>query len=248
MDHDTHTVAYEPGQTQAADISRGMEMLERRSGSQIHSFTCKCIIVNLLCTHIYSEGNFSLNLPIYNLLVNCLCLSRYLSLQRSFRGQRPSRFAQPNLSTIPSSPSTPLDLSLSLTRAEAESLSQANSPSSRSQSGTSHSKRKSSRWRFWQRSYRSVSQSRSGSSSDDILPVSPGWEGSPPPAVTETGEVVERRERRERSESREGSVGRSSGGSRSSDATLSGSVAENSEEGEGERLIEGTQQNTSVSR
>ena len=53
MDHDTHTVAYEPGQTQAADISRGMEMLERRSGSHIHSFTCKCIIVNLLCTHIH---------------------------------------------------------------------------------------------------------------------------------------------------------------------------------------------------
>ena len=30
MDHDTHTVAYEAGLTQATDISRGMEMLERR--------------------------------------------------------------------------------------------------------------------------------------------------------------------------------------------------------------------------
>ena len=158
-----------------------------------------------------------------------VCVCRYLSLQRSFRSQRPSRFAQPGLSTISSSPSTPLDLSLSLTRAEAESLSQ---DTSHSQSGTSHSKRKSSRWKFWQRSYRSVSQSRTGSSADDdILPISPGWEGSPPPVVTETGEVVEG-VRSVRSESREGSVGRSS---HSSEVTLSGSVAGTSEEGEGER-------------
>ena len=194
-----------------------------------------------------------------------LILCRYMSLQRSFRGQRPAQFAQPNLSTIPSSPSTPLDLSLSLTRAEAESISQANSRTPGSQSGTSHSKRKSSRWRFWQLSYRTVSQSRSASSADDdILPVSPGWEGSPPPSVTETGEVVERvrrersgsretgegveRMRRDRSGSREGSVARSSGGSRSSDPTLGGSIAGTSDEGEGERGTEGTEQATSVSR
>ena len=93
-----------------------------------------------------------------------------------------------------------------------------------------------------------MSQSRSDpSADDDILPISPGWEGSPPPSVTETGEVVER-ERRERSGSREESIGRNSGGSRSSDATLSGSVAETSEEGEGERGTEDTQQARSVSR
>ena len=31
MDHDTHTVAFEPDHAQVTDISRGMEMLERRS-------------------------------------------------------------------------------------------------------------------------------------------------------------------------------------------------------------------------
>ena len=99
-----------------------------------------------------------------------------------------------------------------------------------------------------------MSQSRSESTGDDdnILPVSPGWEGSPPPGA---GEVVER-ERREGSEGRErrdGSVGRervrgasrrrgerrrevrSGSGERSSgssDVTLTGSVAGTSEEGE----------------
>lgn len=97
-----------------------------------------------------------------------------------------------------------------------------------------------------------MSQSRGESSGDDILPVSPGWEGSPPPAVTETGEVIERereggrrrregareRSRRERREVRSGSTeeGDRSSGSRSSDATLTGSVAGTSEEGEGEAV------------
>ena len=82
-----------------------------------------------------------------------------------------------------------------------------------------------------------MSQTRTESSADDdILPISPGWEGSPPPAVTESGEVVERG-------SREGSAG-----SRSSDATLSWSVAGTSEEGEGERTPEPAQQAASVSR
>ena len=181
---------------------------------------------------------------------------RYLSLQRSFRGQRPSRFAHANLSPIASSPSTPTDLSLSLTRAEAESLSRQNS-SAPFQSGASQTARpnkrsKSGRWRFWQRSWKTVSQSRNESTGDDILPVSPGWEGSPPPAVTETGEVIERergggrrrregareRSRRERREVRSGSTeeGDRSSGSRSSDATLTGSVAGTSEEGEGEAV------------
>ena len=179
---------------------------------------------------------------------------RYLSLQRSFRGQRPSRFANNNLTPISSSPSTPTDLSLSLTRAEAESLSQANSRTSRSQTGTSRSKRKSSRWRFWQRGFKTVPQSPRSESSrdDDIMPVSPGWEGSPPPSVNESGEVMERegggrwagasqheRRRDRRSVSRE-----TSSGSRSS---ITGSVAGMSEEGEGETVLDVVQQSTSTS-
>ena len=76
-----------------------------------------------------------------------------------------------------------------------------------------------------------MSQSTSSAGDDDILPISPGWEGSPPPAVTASGEVVERGGVREvRSVSVEGSDERSSG-SRSSDATLTGSVAGAGEEG-----------------
>ena len=79
-----------------------------------------------------------------------------------------------------------------------------------------------------------MSQSRSGSSGDDdILPVSPGWEGSPPPSVTQSGEVVEResgegaRERSERIRRRRRRRSRddvTSSGSHSSDTTLTGSV------------------------
>lgn len=191
---------------------------------------------------------------------------RYLSLQRSFRGQRAGRFAPSNLAPIPSSPSTPNDLSLSLTRAEAELLSRQNSQA-RSRSGASHTaqpKRKSgsSRWRFWERSRRTVSQTRGEASgdNDNILPISLGWEGSPPPSVTESGDVVERErgrgrmeeargvsrsstERREGREVRSGSEeGQESSGSRSSDTTLTGSVEGTSEEGEGEGVQEESRQ------
>lgn len=107
-----------------------------------------------------------------------------------------------------------------------------------------------------------MSQSRDESVGDDILPVSPGWEGSPPPNVTETGEVIERereeggrgrmegargrssRERRRevRSGSRESTEERESSGSRSSDTTLTGSMAAMSEDGEGETVQDQVQQ------